>query len=269
VNSRQETTAEIVEQWDAESSIDYAEYHGFLEILGRDPGGDSAPLPPVWQDLARLHRLLRHRKVTTVLEFGVGYSTLVMAHALEMNESEFGGEVRNTLRRGHPFELHTVDDVAGYLDATEEMLSPELRSRVRFHHTSCRMGMFQDRICTFYDRLPNVSPDFVYLDGPSQDSVEGDIRGVSTRGVDRLPMAGDILAMEHLLLPGTLILVDGRTANARFLEANLQRNWVYSHFESADVHTFELIEAPLGPHNRLQLEFCLGETWPGLAASSV
>ena len=33
-------------------------------------------------DLVRLHRLCVSRKVTTVLEFGCGYSTQILAHAM-------------------------------------------------------------------------------------------------------------------------------------------------------------------------------------------
>ena len=123
------------------------------------------------------------------------------------------------------------------------------------------MTTFCDRICTDYVTLPNVCPDFIYLDGPSQSSALGDINGISTRHMDRLPMACDILKMEHFLLPGTLVLVDGRTANARFLLANLQREWRYEHDKAADVHYFEMIEDPLGKWNRLQVEYCLGEGW--------
>ena len=72
-------------------------------------------------------------------------------------------------------------------------------------------------------------------------------------------MSADLLLMEPFLLPGTLIVVDGRTANARFLQNNFQRNWEYRHHAEADIHTFELIEAPLGKINQRQLEFCLGE----------
>jgi hypothetical protein len=79
------------------------------------------------------------------------------------------------------------------------------------------MGTFNDRVCTYYDFLPNVSPDFIYIDGPNQHGTLGDIGGISTRHKDRMPMSADILRMEHFLLPGTLIVVDGRTANARFL----------------------------------------------------
>ena len=72
-------------------------------------------------------------------------------------------------------------------------------------------------------------------------------------------MAADILSIEHFLLPGTLIVVDGRSANARFLKSNLQRKWSYSYCENFDQHFFELLEEPLGIYNKKQIDFCLGE----------
>ena len=123
------------------------------------------------------------------------------------------------------------------------------------------MGTFNGKACTYYDPLPNVSPDFIYLDGPDQFSPTGDIRGISTKHKDRMPMAADILVFEHFLTPGTLIVTDGRTANARFLKANLQRDWCYCHDIDSDQHYFELLEAPLGVYNQRQLEFCLGDTY--------
>ena len=74
-------------------------------------------------------------------------------------------------------------------------------------------------------------------------------------------MAADVLSIEHFLLPGTLIVVDGRTANARFLRANFQRNWLYYHSEDFDQHFFELCERPLGIYNKRQIEFCLGDSF--------
>ena len=109
--------------------------------------------------------------------------------------------------------------------------------------------------------MPNVCPDFIYLDAPDQYIPVGDVRGISTGHPDRMPMSADILTFEHFLTPGTLLLIDGRTANARFLKANFQRSWEYVHDEASDIHTFELKEAPLGPHNRTQIEYCLGEAW--------
>ena len=105
--------------------------------------------------------------------------------------------------------------------------------------------------------LPNVCPDLIYLDGPSQHSVLGDVSGISTATPDRLPMSADLLRIEHFLLPGTLIVVDGRTANARFLAANFQRNWTYTEDLTCDVRYLELTEPPLGPYNRRHIEFAL------------
>ena len=110
-------------------------------------------------------------------------------------------------------------------------------------------------MCTFYEDLPNISPDFIYLDGPDQFSAKGSVRGLSTRHPDSMPMAADLLTIEHFLVPGTLIVVDGRAANARFLKSNLQREWTYSYFPEFDQHFFELMEEPLGPYNKDFLDF--------------
>lgn len=58
-----------------------------------------------------------------------------------------------------------------------------------------------------------------------------------------------------VLLPGTLIIVDGRTTNARFLKNNLQRNWRYTENSNFDQHFLELIEPPVGALNKRQLLF--------------
>jgi len=105
----------------------------------------------------------------------------------------------------------------------------------------------------------NELPDLIYLDGPDQFSPLGNVRGVSTNHSDRLPMSGDILAIEHFLLPGTLIVVDGRSANARFLKTNFQRDWSYFYHQEFDQHFFELLEEPLGIFNKRQIDFCLGD----------
>ena len=39
-----------------------------------------------------------------------------------------------------------------------------------------------------------------------------------------MPMTSDILKIEHFLKPGTIIIVDGRASNSRFLKSNFQEN---------------------------------------------
>jgi hypothetical protein len=219
----------------------------------------NTPYPPVIDDLSRLYRLVRSRKVTTVLELGSGYSTAVIAGALAENKKDFGSAPEfSALRRNNPFELHTVDCSVEWLKTTVSRIKPDDRALVKTHHSTVTIGTFQDRICHYYDNLPNICPDFIYLDGPMQHDAAGDIGGTHFRHNDRTVIAADIARMEWLLLPGTMILIDGRTNNARFLKANLQRDWRYEHDSEGDVHIFELIEPPLGGLNKKQLQFCLG-----------
>ena len=211
--------------------------------------------PPELDDLTRLHYLIISRKVTTILEFGIGKSTLIFNDAITKNKKKYKHLVNINLRRGNSFECHTVDN---YLVWIKKVKSNNNLTNTKLHYSQVEMGTFNDRACTFYKKLPNVCPDFIYLDGPSQFLVKGSIRGISTNHQDRLPMSGDILMLEHFFLPGTLIVVDGRTANARFLKTNLQRDWIYYHDKDADQHYFELSEGPLGIYNKKQIDFCLG-----------
>ena len=226
--------------------------------LSVDPE-NTIPFSAELDDLIRLHYLVTSRKVTTVLEIGVGKSTIVLDHALEQNKQNYGEFVEKNLRRTNPFECHSIDNNEKWID-TAKSIFPDTRN-ITYHHCLCRVATFNSRICTLYDNFPNICPDLIYLDAPDQFSPIGDIRGISTNHPDRLPMSADILTIEHFLLPGTLIVVDGRTANARFLKTNLQRAWIYSHSKEYDQHFFELKEAPLGVYNQRQVEFCLGKDW--------
>lgn len=218
----------------------------------------TEPYAPELDDLCRLHWLLTSRHVTTVLEFGLGKSTIIINDALKINRTGDAEYVRKNLRRSNAFECHSVENNEHWID---EVRNKNNLTNVTYHKSQLLVSTFSDRICTYYDPIPNICPDFIYLDGPDQHSSIGEIRGLSTRHYDRMPMSGDILTLEHFLLPGTLILVDGRTANARFLRENLQRDWTYHHEINTDQHYFELTEAPLGVYNKQQIEHCLGENY--------
>jgi len=213
---------------------------------------------PELDDLCRLHHLIISRKVTTILEFGIGQSTLIFNNALNINKKNCQNFVSKNLRRSNPFQCHSVDNHRIWI---KKVKSNNNLVNVNYHHTDLKMGTFNDRACTYYKKIPNICPDFIYIDGPDQFSVKSFIRGITTNHPDRLPMSGDVLALEHFLLPGTLIVIDGRTANARFLKTNLQRDWMYCYDSNADQHYFELNEDPLGIYNRKQIDFCIGDKY--------
>ena len=60
-------------------------------------------------------------------------------------------------------------------------------------------------------------------------------------------MSCDILKIEFYLIPGTILLVDGRKANVEFLIKNF-KNWKYKYLK-IDQHLFFLDEKPWGKKN--------------------
>jgi len=250
----------------------YAEAMGFLPLIDaevdeeQDPHahavpGEEQPYAPVITDLARLHWLALSRRAPCVLEFGSGYSTLVLAHAMALLSSSVPVEAQQLFRQDPLFHVHSVDEDQRFADVARSRIPSQLQPHVSIRQSGVEVVTFQGRIATLFSDIPDVSPTLIYLDGPSQFASTGSVNGFTTRRRDAFPMAADILAIEHFLAPGTLIAIDGRAANARFLQANLQRAWVYRHQASgelrADIHLFELQEAPLGSLNRRQLEYCL------------
>ena|SRR5438270_2204819 len=215
-------------------------------------GKRTAPFPPDLEDLVRIHRLIRERHFFTVLEFGVGYSTLVIADALQKNEADWAALAKKpAIRNRFPFQVFSVDASKIWLEVSEARIPKSLQPRIHLHHSSVRIGTFQGRVCHFFDDLPDIVPDFIYLDGPGPKDVQGSLNGMSFQCDERTVMSGDLLVMEPILLPGTFVLIDGRTNNARFLQRNFQRNWTMEQNREGDVTTFELAEDRLGRYNIL------------------
>jgi hypothetical protein len=225
----------------------------------RSGGADIKPYPAQIADLVRIHRLVRDRRRITALEFGVGYSTLIIAHALSQNEAEFGIlHPKPAWLGAHPFRLFTVDAGDEWLANTQRAMPAELLKRVQFTHSAVEIGTFAGRLCHFYRNVPDVTADFVYLDGPHPGQVEGEHSGIGFRNTGRPPMAADLLVMEPLLSPQTIILVDGRQSNVRFLQYNFQRPFLVSRDEGGDVTLFELDEPPLGPRDKKRMDYQRG-----------
>lgn len=224
----------------------YWESSGLRDLFdGLPPGADGAALAPDVNDLVRLHRLVRERPCLTVLEFGIGCSTIAIAHALATCEEERGSAVRAAAPRNHRlFQLFSVDANEGWIRHTVDRLPPALAARVHVTHSPVTATTFAGRLCHTYDLLPDVVPDLIYLDGPDPADVKGSVSGLSFSIPERTVMAADILLMEPTLLPGTVVVVDGRESNVRFLLNNLQRPFVLT--RGGDASILELDEPRLG-----------------------
>ena len=222
---------------------------------------EERPFEPEYDDLCRLHYLALSRKFINVLEFGSGFSTAVIADALRLLSDHFAEWTTKNIRCERPFHIFAVEEEQRFLEITRHRFSNELEKFASVLRSSVELITHDNRIATVYSKLPNISPDFIYLDGPSQFGTTTELNGFSFNSPARMPMSADILRFEFFLEPGTLILVDGRTQNARFLKSYLKRNWSYQHDPIGDIHYFELQESPLGPYNKRKIDFCLDGKW--------
>lgn len=222
---------------------------------------EEKPFEPEYDDLCRLHYLALCRKFINVLEFGSGFSTAIIADALRLLTNHFGSWTKTNVRCENPFHVFAVEEEQRFLEITQKRLGSSLTQFATVSRSSVELITFDNRFATVYSKLPNISPDFIYLDGPSQFGTTAEINGFSFNSQARMPMSADILRFEFFLEPGTLILVDGRTQNARFLKAYLKRNWAYQHDPIGDIHYFELQEKALGPYNKRKMDFCLAGNW--------
>jgi len=219
------------------------------------------PLRPQLADLAILHFLVVRREHATAVEFGSGYSTGVLALAMEFNSALLESWVLQNRRIAEPFVLTSVDESEHWLSLSGNRVARSLQKRVRPFHSPVEMCEFNGRHATKYSNFHDPVADFVLIDGPSQFAPPESATGFTTGKKHLMPMASDVLAAEHFFEPGSMIFVDGRTSNARFLAANFQRNWKHKHFEEGCFHLFELQEEPLGPLNSLRLSHITGGDW--------
>ena len=252
-----ETHKKYIESEGLENLINFRENIEYQEgVFDSVSGKLDIPFPPETADLCRLHKLIRTKKPFTILEFGLGYSTIIMADALNKNQKEWNALYKKPeIRNRFMFQLFSVDASNNWIETTRGMFPEHLLSRVHFLYSDVEIGTFNGQLCHYYKNIPDIIPDFIYLDGPSAKDVNGKINGLSFSCEERTVMSGDLLLMESTFLPGTFIIVDGRTNNARFLERNLTRNYEVMWDRESDITTFELVEERLGKYNLLGSDF--------------
>jgi len=211
--------------------------------------------PPDLNDLIRLHYIVTSRRATTILEFGVGYSTIFLADALKYNFQNYRSYVLKNLRRSQPFKLFSIDSNKKYLEIFKKTIPKSLLQFVNLNYSTASITTFKDQICSKLDKIPNITPDFIYVDGPSFLDVKGNIDGIHFKDKDRTALNCNLLKIENLLLPGTLVLWDGQTNNARFNSSNFKRKWSSKRIDEMDISFSEQVEEPLGYLNKRQIDF--------------
>ena len=187
-------------------------------------------------------------------KFGTGISTLVIAKSLSINKLKFSKKIKDFREKN--FISYSIDNSRKFLNISKKNINNlKLNKICKLLFTNVEMEIYDGRISSSYNILPNINPDFIFLDGPDPKLIKGNYKNINFADKSFTVIQNDILKMETFLIPGTIILVDGRGNNVRYLKSNLYRNWDYRHIKSIDQHFFELKEAPLGNYNKKIINF--------------
>jgi hypothetical protein len=217
-------------------------------------GGE--PYPPEYDDLARLHALVTKRKIINILELGSGKSSVVLADALKQNHLHFGNKL-NGIRRANPFRLISIESEEKYkIEVQNQCEKKGLGDFVEIVLCQAMQTTYLEQICGQYKNIPSCCPDLIYVDGPMPMSYKNGIsQYMDMRHSEITNITCDVLRIEPVLLPGTIIIVDGMTNNSRFIRNNLKRCWESFEDIDADYTIMILDEAPLGNIHKRQLAF--------------
>lgn len=155
--------------------------------------------PPAWHKLWNLYWRIKKEKPQTVVEFGSGCSTVIIAQALHENQ------------KGH---LYTYEESSGWLKATKDSLPSYLKNVNIFHSPAVEV---------VYSTTPGYryegdkkEAEFIYLDGPVLNPER--------------KVAVDIL---YLKQKPKYIVVDSRKANCDFLKKHLKGySFSYNHLNN-------------------------------------
>jgi hypothetical protein len=150
-------------------------------------------------EMWRLFKDIRKRKPETVMEFGVGCSTLVIATALKKSG------------RGH---LITVDGSEEWLRVCRNGMPADLASFVSFNYSP--VEKLPDQHAHRYTRLPEATLDYLFIDGPSVQHIP-DWQGP--------PIAADPVVSKMKFKRGACIVIEGRSANVDYLKPQLEPAW--------------------------------------------
>ena len=193
-------------------------------------------------DLARLFKICRAIKPNRIIEYGCGFSSYIFNYYL----SNFDINI-DSKKKLHIIEVHRK-----YL---QHALSRFEEGKINIDLTSeiCPVILDTKRDDGSHKYLVDYkfTPDLIYLDGPDP----ADITNTKfTDGDQRVPISSDLLTIESWLIPGTIIIVDGRIANVRYLKNNLQREWHWNTSVDNDCSIGILNESPLGKKNLSNLK---------------
>lgn len=212
---------------------------------------------PELDDLYRLYRFVVDNSVLSILEIGSGWSTFALFLGLKQNIEKCASQYTDSGRFTNLFKMVSVDSSRFFYERARNRVEKFFghSTDLFFLKTDFKMNLLHGTPVALMEPSPRWDFDLIYLDAPEPEQI--DLNGCSSpiNTKNDLPICGDVLKFEPYMLPNTSIIIDGRTANSRFVSSHLYRNWNLFWSRQHDVSFFYLDEEPLGTIHEKYLEF--------------
>jgi hypothetical protein len=158
------------------------------------------------------------------------------------------------------FGIESIDASRRYSKLASNRMPENLKSLVNFRTSRVKAVQRNSMPVLEFVTKPLITPDLIYLDGPDPDQAKDVFRkcfrGARTKDPKtQVPISSDVLILEFYLQPGTIIIIDGRGANAEYLKLYLKRKWRYDYLGQTDQHMFTLASDSWGERNSNEVKF--------------
>ena len=170
---------------------------GVVDLVDEITAQRKEAFQPDYGDLLNLYLNIRELKPHFVVEYGSGWSTYILAHALRQN--------------GHG-RLISIDGHPHWADVNAKALPARFRDICEIRYSQPDIKITNGQAAYIHDHVPNGIPDLIYVDGP----------GCSPPAI---PVGADATLLEERLRPGATVLVDGRHDNVLYLLRTFKRSW--------------------------------------------
>ena len=98
--------------------------------------------PPEFSDLYFLYKTTRESYAVSILEFGSGYSTFILAIALYQNYLQFGQQYLKKCTHPNPFQLLTIDGSSYFLETSIKRIPKEIQKFVIGHNSQVELFVY-------------------------------------------------------------------------------------------------------------------------------
>jgi hypothetical protein len=161
-----------------------------------------------WEDIYFNYNIVLKKKPDLILELGCGYSTITFAQAL------------SKLDKGYLISLEQSKAWKNKTNLVCKQIDYFSKSKCKIICSDVLWKKLDDLQFSFYEKLPQCSPDIILVDGPDHKEVKGE-NYINLN----YPVSGDLLNLEKKLKIGTIIIFDGRFKNFNLILKKLKRKY--------------------------------------------